>query len=194
MITYTIQLLHVETGSLSEAVVVTRQSLPRERPLDEQLDDLKTEIGRIEPMITENIKVEVQSIKDAVLLRYNQLHDMAKIRDNIRQIFRGIPFLEMLADALSNHIETVKSTEELTDILHWQHRKRIKRVDRNVYGIELHYTTKILENCGKRSPFQIAVGGFKKETVILMAYMARAVVMDLNPEDYPDNTADSLFS
>ena len=148
--------------------------------LNRQLDELKREVTTVEPIIRDNIKAEVTKIEDATLLRYSQLQDMSKIEENIKQVFKGFPVMQVLVDAASNMIAAMNATDELTEILRWQQRKLIKRVDNKVYGIEVHYKVKILEET------KGWVGARKKETVVLVAYKAIASTMNLNPADYPD--------
>ena len=149
--------------------------------LDNQLDSLKKEVATVEPIIKENVLSEVQKVEDAAVLRYSQLQDVSMIQKNIKQVFKGFPVMSVLVDAASNMVAALNSTEELTEILRWQHRTAKKRIRDKVYGIEVHYKVNILEetkSTGWRST--------KKETVVLVAYKAIASVMDLDPSQYPD--------
>ena len=146
--------------------------------LDNQLDSLKKEVATVEPIIKENVISEVQKVEDAAILRYSQLQDVSMIQKNIEQVFKGFPVMSVLVDAAKNMVAALNSTEELTEILRWQHRTTKRRIGDKVYGIEVHYKVKILEETVWRST--------KKETVVLFAYKAMASVMDLDPSQYPD--------
>lgn len=148
--------------------------------LDHQLDDLKREVTLVEPAIKDNVRSTVSKIEDATLLRYSQLEDMSKIEENIKQVFKGFPVMEVIVDAASNMVAAMNATKELTEILRWQQRKLVKRVGDKVYGLEVHYKVKILEET------KGWIGPKKKETVVLVAYKALAHAMNLDPEDYPD--------
>lgn len=149
--------------------------------LDRQLEELRKEVTTVEPIIKDNIKSEVHKVEDATLLKYSQLQDMSKIEENIMQVFKGFPVMQVLVDAASNMVAAMNATEELTEILRWQQRKVVKRVRDKVYGIEVHYKVKILEET------KGWVGNKKKETVVMVAYKAIASTMDLNPNDFPDD-------
>ena len=164
---------YVESDESKRAAVLVR--------LDHQLEDLKKEVTTVPQIINDNVKSTVSKMEDATLLRYSQLQDMTKIEDNIKQVFKGFPVMQVIVDAASNMIAAMNATEELTEILRWQQRKLVKRVGDKVYGLEVHYKVKILEET------KGWVGNKKKETVVLVAYKAIAHTMDLRPEDYPDD-------
>lgn len=149
--------------------------------LDNQLEDLKKEVTMVEPVIRDNVRSTVSKLEDATLLRYSQLQDMTKIEDNIKQVFKGFPVMQVIVDAASNMVAAMNATDELTEILRWQQRKLVKRVGDKVYGIEVHYKVKILEE------MKGWIGQKKKETVVLVAYKALAHAMNLNPSEYPDD-------
>ena len=164
---------YVESDESKRAAILAK--------LDHQLEDLKKEVTTVPQIINDNIKTTVSKLEDATLLRYSQLQDMTKIEDNIKQVFKGFPVMQVIVDAASNMIAAMNATEELTEILRWQQRKLVKRVGDKVYGLEVHYKVKILEET------KGWVGNKKKETVVLVAYKAIAHSMDLNPADYPDD-------
>ena len=147
--------------------------------LDNQLAVLKKEVESVEPVIKNNVKAEVHRVEDAAILRYSQLQDISAIKENIQQIFSGFPVMSILVDAATNMVAAMNATEELTEIVRWQQRKAVKRMGDKVYGIEVHYKVKILEEIK---------GWFngKKETVVLVAYKDIASLLDLNPDDYPN--------
>ena len=153
------------------------------KSMDDQLDALKREVTNVKPIIRDNILAKIISIEDAMVLKYNQLQDMSKIKDNINQVFKGYPILHVLADAASNMIATMNTTDELTDILRWQQRKHIKRVRDKVYGLELHSTAKIFE---KTKRWVESEKELEKSTFVLFAFKANVCTMELNPADYPD--------
>ena len=150
--------------------------------LDHQLDSLRKEVASIQPVIRENVHSTVFQLEDATLLRYSQLEDMTVIKKNIEQIFEGFPVMSVIVDAASNMIAAMKSTEELTEIMRWHQRKVMKRVGKNVYGMEVHYKVKILEETKGAW-----LTSKKKETVVLVAYKAIAHSMSVSPDKYPDD-------
>lgn len=148
--------------------------------LDRQLDDLKHEVISVKPLINQNVRETIASEEDALLMRYSQLQDTKEIEKNIREIFVNFPALDFLVDTATKMISAVNKSEELTELLRWHERKVIKRSGRRVYGLELHYKVKILEEDKGRIRTH-------KETVVLIAYKCLAHVMDLNPDEYPDD-------
>lgn len=148
--------------------------------LNNQLEDLKKEVNTVEPIIKDNVVSEVFKIEDATLMRYSQLKDMSKIEEDIKKVFKGFPVMDLIVDSATNMISAMNATDELTEILRWQQRKLVKRVGDKVFGVEVHYKVKILEET------KGWVGSRKKETVVLIAYKTIASVMDHNPHDFPD--------
>ena len=166
---------YVESDESKRAAVLAK--------LDHQLEDLKKEVNLVPQIINDNVKTTVSKLEDATLLRYSQLQDMTKIEENIKQVFKGFPVMQVIVEAASNMIAAMNATEELTEILRWQQRKLVKRGGDKVYGLEVHYKVKILEETKALG----WIGNKKKETVVLVAYKAIAHSMDLNPADYPDD-------
>ena len=164
---------YVESDESKRAAILAK--------LNHQLEDLKKEVTLVPQIINDNVKTTVSKMEDATLLRYSQLQDMSKIEENIKQVFKGFPILDVIVDAASNMVAAMNATEELTEILRWQQRVLVKRVGDKVYGLEVHYKVKILEET------KGWVGSKRRETVVLVAYKAIAHAMDLNPADYPDD-------
>ena len=151
--------------------------------LNDQLDALKEEVKTIEPIITENVKSQVQKIEDAVLLRYTQLQDRNTILNDLEMVFKGFPVMKVVIDAATNMIAAMTSSPDMKEIMRWQQQKLVKRVGNKVYGLEIHYKVKVLEEANKGwNPLK----SDKKDAIIMVAYKAIASVMDLNPQDYPD--------
>ena len=150
--------------------------------LDNQLDVLKKEVSTVEQIIKENVRAEICKIEDAAILRYSQLSEMSSIKKDLELVFKGFPVMSVIVDAASNMVAALNSSQELTEILRWQQQTRKKRVGDKVYGIELHYKVKILE---ETKGWQLM--GKKKDTVVLVAYKAIASVLDLDPEHFPDD-------
>ena len=151
--------------------------------LENQLAELKKEVADVPPSIKQKVKETVSSEQDALLMRYSQLSDKRVIEKNIREIFGKFPLLEFLVDTATTLVAAINNTKELTEVLRWHERKLVKRVGNKVYGIEAHYKVKIMEE--EKGSF---LSGSKKETVVLIAYKCLAHVMDLVPEEYPDDS------
>ena len=172
-------------GSSSKEVVVYVESDESKRirllgKLDKQLESLKQEVVSVKPSIKDNVLETISSEEDALLMRYSQLQDTKQIEKNIREIFVDFPALDFLIETATKMISAVNRTEELTEFLRWHERREIKRYGQRVYGLELHYKVKILEEDKGRIRSH-------KETVVLIAYKCLAHVMNLDPNEYPDN-------
>ena len=100
---------YVESDESKRAAILAK--------LSHQLEDLRKEVTLVEPTIKDNIKSTVSELKDATLLRYSQLQDMSKIEEDIKQVFKGFPVMQVIVDAASNMIAAMNATEELTEIL-----------------------------------------------------------------------------
>ena len=101
---------------------------------------------------------------------------------DIQRIFGGFPLLAFLVDTASKLVSTMTSSQELKEILRWHERIKVHRFKDKVYGTEIHYKVKVLEETKGTVP------GFKsKDTVVLIAYKCIAHVMDLNPAEFPDD-------
>ena len=66
-------------------------------------------------------------MEDAILLRYSQLEDISKIQVNIEQVFKGFPALQVLVDDVSKMVDVMNTIETLTETLHWQQQRILKR-------------------------------------------------------------------
>ena len=164
---------YVESDESKRAAILAK--------LDRQLESLRKEVADIQPVIQENVYSTVFQLEDATLLRYSQLEDMTDIKKNIEQIFEGFPVLSVIVDAASNMIAAMNTTDELTEIMRWHQRKVMKRVGQVVYGMEVHYKVKILEETKGSWPLSK-----RTETGVLVAYKAIAHTMTLSPDKYPD--------
>ena len=71
---------YVESDESKRAAVLVK--------LDHQLEDLRKDVTRIQPIIKDNVRCTVSKLEDATLLRYSQLQDITKIEDNIKQNFK----------------------------------------------------------------------------------------------------------
>jgi len=150
--------------------------------LENQLEQLKQEVITVEPVISKNVRQTVRQEQDALLMRYSQLADKERIVRDIREIFGGFPLLDFLVETATKLVSAMTSSEDLKEILRWQERTIVKRVGRQVYGMEAHYKVKVLEETKGSVP------GFKsKDTVVLIAYKCIAHAMDLNPAEFPDD-------
>lgn len=163
---------HVESEESKRAKLLDR--------LEKQLEELKSEVTKVEPSIKENIKETISQEEDALLMRYSQLTDKEKITQDIQKVFGDFPLLSFLVDTATRLVGAMTSSKEMTEILRWQERKMVKRVGNQVFGIEAHYKVKIMEE-SKGNVFSSS-----KDTVVLIAYKCIAHSMDLNPADIPD--------
>lgn len=170
-------------GSSSKEVVEVDEESQKEqilKELDQQLDGLRQEVGRIQPLITKGVKDTTHTIGDALIMRYSQLQDRSKMEEDIQKIFGKYPGLDFLKDTASTLIAAMNSTKEMTEIVRWQERKTTKRIGDKVVGLECHYKVKIIEK---------SVGRFtsSKETVCLIAYKYLVHILDKRPEEYLDD-------
>ena len=150
--------------------------------LENQLEELKKEVTSMEPSIQQDVKNTIYQEEDALLVRYSQLKDKAKIEEDIKKIFGNFPLLDFIVDTACRMVTAMTSSEEMTEVLRWQERKIVKRIGDQVYGIEAHYKVKMLEETkGEYMGLKTS-----KETVVLIAYKCLAHVMELKPEEYPD--------
>ena len=170
-----VRTVYVESDESKRAKVLSK--------LENQLEQLKKEVASVEPSIKQDVKQTVSLEQDALLMRYSQLKDKAKIEEDVRNMFGNFPMLNFIVDTASRMVAAMTSSEEMTEILRWHERKIVKRIGNQVYGLEVHYKVKLLEETKE------AYMGLKssRETVVLIAYKCLAHTMDLNPEEYPDD-------
>ena len=101
---------------------------------------------------------------------------------DIENIFGDFPFSKFLVETATKLVDTMTSSQDLQELLRWHERIKVHRFKDKVYGTEIHYKVKVLEETKGTVP------GFKsKDTVVLIAYKCIAHVMDLNPADFPDD-------
>lgn len=147
---------------------------------DNQLDKIKSEISGLAPLITNGYKAQCGSSETALIIRYEGLTDTRVIADNISKLFPNHPCKAVLVETATAMFDTVNSTKEIRDAVKWEKTVLKKRIDDKVYGFELQYKVRYLDELKGRMP------GFKtNETLLLVAYKSAHYVMDERPEDYP---------
>lgn len=177
-------------GSESKTVTIEVESEESKRhrelmKLDKQLDELKTEVHALEPIIQKDVKKTFSEEADALVIKYDDLFDKGVIIQNIDQLFPNFPLKEFLVDTAQAMIHTMASTKEMSELLRWQKRKVIKTVNGRVYGMEAQYKVKLLDESK----------GYVKthtKTTLLIAYKCVSHVMDIATADCP--TDDDLKS
>lgn len=148
--------------------------------LSNQLDQLKKEVDSVEPSIQDHVKETIFTVKDATIIRYKDLSEREKIVDHVSQMFGKFPLAEFLIDTTTTLVSIMSSSEEMKERLCWYERKMVKCVGRKVYGVEVYYKIKMLdETKGLLSK--------TKDTVVLIAYKCLNHAMNLDPADYPND-------
>ena len=147
---------------------------------DNQLNKIKSEISGLAPLITSGYKTQCGFSETALIVRYEGLTDIGVIADNISQLFPKHPCKAVLVETATAMFDTVNSTKEIRDAVKWEKTVLKKRIDDKVFGFELQYKVRYLDELKGRIP------GFKtNETLLLVAYKSAYYVMDERPEDYP---------
>ena len=150
--------------------------------LNTQLDQLKEEVDSVEPSIQDHVQETIFTVKDATLIRYKDLAERKKIVEHVSQMFGKFPLAEFLIDTTATLVNVMSSSEEMKELLRWHERKMVKSIGNKVFGVEVHYKIKLLdETTGIRYVSKT------KDTVVLIAYKCLNHVMDLNPADYPND-------
>lgn len=150
--------------------------------LNSQLDELREEVNLVEPSIQDNVKQTIFVMKDATLIRYKDLAERKKIVEHVREMFGKYPLAEFLIDTTATLVNVMSSTEEMKELFRWHERKMVKRVGNKVFGVEVHYKIKMLDETKGLIP------GLKtKDTVVLIAFKCLNHAMDLNAADYPND-------
>lgn len=148
--------------------------------LSNQLDQLKKEVDSVEPSIQDHVKETIFTVKDATIIRYKDLSERKKIVDHVSQMFGKFPLAEFLIDTTTTLVSIMSSSEEMKELLRWQERKMVKRVGNKVFGVEVHYKIKMLDET--KGLFSTT-----KDTVVLIAYKCLNHAMDLKAADYPND-------
>lgn len=148
--------------------------------VEKQLEKIQQEISCLDPVITAGIKVNCGSTEAALIVRYGGEIRKEVIAANIEELFPDHPCKEALVKTAATMLKTIKSTKEIRDILKWEKTVVHKTVKDKVYGIELQYKVRFLDQLK-------GVYGFRSnETTLLVAYKSAVYVMDAKPEDFPD--------
>ncbi len=169
-------------STASAQVVLDSDSKEFEIKLDKQLGALKEEVLAVSPLIQEGVIATTHSIEDALIMRYSQLSDKMKIRQNIEEVLKSkkFPGTDVIVETAFSMISALNSTNEMEEIARWHQRKLMKRVGERVIGVECHYKVNIIEK---------DVGTFRrnKETICLIAYKFLAHTLDKEPEAFLDD-------
>ncbi|CAF1296800.1 unnamed protein product [Rotaria sp. Silwood1] len=148
--------------------------------LENQLKELQDEVSKEKQLILNDIEETVIDENNVLILRYSNLQNMDEIQQNVRQIFGNVPLLNVLVDTATQLVSTMNNTKELTELMKWQQKTIKKRIDNKVYGMEIHYKLKVLDETTGR----ILQG---RNTMLLIAYKCKAYVLKTPLESVPDD-------
>uniref|UniRef100_A0A1X7U7C8 Uncharacterized protein n=1 Tax=Amphimedon queenslandica TaxID=400682 RepID=A0A1X7U7C8_AMPQE len=148
---------------------------------DKQLEKIQQEIACLDPVIT-GYRSQCGSSEAAVIVQYEGDIDKDTIASNIEVLFPNNPCKNELIETATSMLMTIKTTDEIRDVLKWEKRTLYKTVEGKVFGFELQYKIKYFDELKGR------VYGFRSnETTLLVAYKSALYVMDEDPEDFPDS-------
>jgi hypothetical protein len=148
--------------------------------LEKQLTELKNEVFNQNQLISDGIEETVMDESNVLILRYSNLNNIHEIEQNVRQIFGDMPLLNILIDTTTQLVAAMNNTKELTELMKWQQKTIKKRVGNKVFGMEMHYKLKLIdENKGR----------FVKDrnTVVLVAYKCKAYTLNVPLTSVPDD-------
>ena len=148
---------------------------------DKQLEKIQQEISGLKPVITGGYRSQCGSSEAAVVVRYDGDINKGVIASNIEELFPDNPCKDELIKTATSILRTVKTTKEIRDVLKWEKAVVRKKINQKVYGMELQYKIRFLDELKGMVP------GFRSnETTLLVAYKSALYVMDEDPEDFPD--------
>ena len=174
-------------GSSSKEVIVKVESEESKHmkliyQLENQLKQLKEEVTSVPAVITESdgVNKTVDSIQDAVVIRYTDLTDTSVLKDNVEALFKKSPAKTLVSESAVTVLQTLRTTREMKEINRWYEQKRFERNGDKVFGIELHYTVRAFE---EKKGMQYVSGS--KDTVVMIAYKVVVHTMNGDIKDYP---------
>lgn len=149
---------------------------------------------------TKELQAEVQNIKqefpdkdiirtlattqDVLVLRYKELEETSKILKNVSQIFAKFPGSSFINETAQKLVLTMRSTDELKEIIRWQSNKVVRNVDGQVYGIEVHYKLNMMEDIKKHY-----ISKDQKDTILIVAYKCITHTMNASVTDVPSEAS-----
>ena len=148
--------------------------------LDSQLQDMREDVLKVPPVISENVITTINEISDAIVIRYHQLEKLDVIAKNIQDLLGSdsMPQVtEFLVETATKRVAAMNSTAEMKEIMRWQRRKQVVNVDGQVIGMEAHYRVKLLEEKTKHY-----ISKDSKDTVILIGYKILVHSLQERPE------------
>uniref|UniRef100_A0A1X7V6T1 Uncharacterized protein n=1 Tax=Amphimedon queenslandica TaxID=400682 RepID=A0A1X7V6T1_AMPQE len=149
--------------------------------VDNQLEKIREEVSCLNPVITEGIKSGIKSNDSAVIVRHDGSTDRDAIVQNVEKFFPSNPCKNELVKSATNLLELINATRGVHDLLKWEKLVVYKKVKGNVYGFELQYKVRFLDELKGKVP------GFRSnETTLLVAFKSALYLMDEDPHDFPD--------
>lgn len=149
--------------------------------LDSQLATMKDDVLQVHPVITDNVLETLNEISDALVIRYSNLKSKDEISKNIREIigYDALPQVtEFLVETATRMVSAMQSTEEMKEVMRWQRRKQVVKVDDKVVGMEAHYRVKLLE---EKSRSYLPFGS--KDTVVMIGYKIYVHSLNADPNN-----------
>ena len=150
--------------------------------VEREFQKFKQEVMQIKPAIRTNVRDTVFHIENAVSMRYSQLRDKENVIESVSRIFGGLPGLGFFVVKTASRLErTLTSLRQIHSMIQWYMCKKFVRQGNHVYGMELQYKFKILEEETTDFFHQ------SSDAVMLVAFNYMVHIMDYDPENFPDD-------
>lgn len=149
--------------------------------LTDQLEKMKLDVQAQRPIIEENVVATAEADEQAFVLRYSDVKDPEQVRMNVQELFGESPVSEFLVDSAVKVFNAITSTTELKEMQGWRRTSKIKNVDGNIFGIEVHFVVNGMKQAKGRD------WKFNKveDTILLIGYKYVVYSMSLNPDEIP---------
>ena len=169
--------LHVFTNTDEFDLALPRyqQEYTLDKELLRELRNLpKTQFPEKDVMSTVTTK------EDVLFLRFKDLDDINEVIRTISVLFTpGDPGSDFIMETIEKFLTTIRSTDELKELLCWQSNKVIRNIDGNAIGIEVYYKLTTMEEIGIFPVMD------KKNTIIAVAYKYFTHIMNITVDQIP---------
>ena len=118
--------------------------------IENQLATIRNEVEQQQPLITKNVKQELLTKQDTMVLRYSDLKDKREISNHIQTMFKNEPLaVQFLTDAAEKMVTVFHGSSELKELTRWNQVKKVyvKAISSPFYkqtpnhrAIQAHYT------------------------------------------------------
>ena len=86
---------------------------------------IKEEISQQEPLITQNVRQQLEYHEDVLIVKYNELRNRSHIISHLEQIFKGDNVMQFLKEQATRMVTVFQDSAEMKQLSRWNSVKKV---------------------------------------------------------------------